>query len=208
MDKFQGLVQQVRVLHPSEDPSHDFLHILRVRKKCEQLGTALNARMEILIPAALLHDLVHVPKNHPDREKAAELAAEKARHLLMDLKTRVEDIEAILQVIREHSYSAGKKPTSLESAILQDADRLDALGAIGIARVFSCGTLMGSSFYEETDPFAANRSLNDKKFALDHFYVKLLKPVDLFNTEQARQEAQKKLQLMKLFLEQLREEIC
>jgi uncharacterized protein len=207
MDGFVKIVQQVKLLQASQDPSHDYLHVLRVRRTCERIGSFLKARMEVLIPAALLHDIVHVPKNHPDRERASELAAAEARRILVEAEVPAEQVTAILQVIREHSYSSGRSPTSLESAILQDADRLDAIGAIGIARVFSCGTLMGSSFYSEEEPFAVQRPLQDKKFMLDHFYAKLLLLADRLNTEPAREEARKRMELMKLFIHQLREEL-
>lgn len=207
MEIFETLTQFVQTQHPQNDPSHDFLHILRVRKKCEEIGTQMGAKMDILIPAALLHDLVNVPKNHPQRAQAADLSAAAASKILNDLGVSSTQIEAILTTIREHSFSAGRPPSSLESAILQDADRLDSIGAIGIARTFSCGTLLGSLFYHPSEPFAQNRSLADKNYMLDHFYVKLVKLADLMNTPPAQAEAKKRAELMHLFLEQLKTEI-
>jgi len=207
MQTFEKLTQIVQTQHPQNDPSHDFLHVVRVRKKCEEIGNQIGAKLDILIPAALLHDIVNVPKNHPQRAEAADLSAAAASKILSDLGMCSTQIEAVLTTIREHSFSAGRPPTSLESAILQDADRLDSIGAIGIARTFSCGTLLGSLFYHPSEPFAQNRSLADKYYMLDHFYAKLVKLADLMNTPPAQVEAKKRAELMNLFLQQLKTEI-
>lgn len=207
MEPFKRLIEIVKSRHPTHDPSHDFLHIERVTRKCELLGTELGARLDILIPAALLHDIVAIPKSHPDRVKASDLAAKEAKQILEQLNLFQDDIESILRTIQEHSFSAGRAPTSLESAILQDADRLDALGAIGIARTFSCGTLMGSQFYEAIDPFAANRALVDQLYMVDHFFSKLLKLAEKMNTTPAKIESAQRIKFIHLFLEQLKGEI-
>jgi uncharacterized protein len=110
-------------------------------------------------------------------------------------------------VIIEHSYSLGLKPSSIESAILQDADRIDALGAIGIMRATTCGTKLGSNYYEPSDPFAIGRELNDKQFTIDHYYVKLLKLADSMNTGAGKNEAENRTEYMKDFLKQLDHEI-
>lgn len=109
--------------------------------------------------------------------------------------------------IREHSFSAGLKPTTIESQILQDADRLDALGAIGVMRVVSCGMKMASRYYSATEPLPSARPLDDRSFVVDHFYVKLFKLAETMNTEEGRQEAQKRIAFMKEFLGQLQTEI-
>lgn len=191
------------------DPSHDFAHVLRVVAQARKIGEELGADLSVLIPAALLHDVVHVPKNHPDRAKASALAAEEARSLLMGRfgmdRTRAERIAA---VILEHSFSAAKDPSTVESAILQDADRLDAIGAIGIARVFSCGTRLGSSFYDISDPYARARPLDDKRFALDHFETKLLKLESRFHTDPARKEAARRSAFLRAFLDQFMHDVA
>lgn len=207
--RYHALFEFCRGRYDHGDPSHDFAHVLRVLATCERFGKSLGARLEILIPAALLHDIVQVPKNHPDRAQASAQAADEAGRILRDhgLADDPEALARIAEAILEHSFSAGRKPSSLESAILQDADRLDAIGAIGIARVFSCGTRMGSEFYERTEPFARTRPLDDKRYMLDHFFVKLLKLPALMNTAPGREEAERRLKHMRDFLTQLESEI-
>jgi len=206
-DRITALHDWVKANFSNEDPSHDFAHVMRVHAWAVRLGRELGADLSILEPAAYLHDLVSVPKNHPDRARAAEMAAEKARGVLVDFGWDEASVRAITLAISEHSFSAGKAPTTLESAILQDADRLDAIGSIGIARVFACGTRMGAAFYDSMDPFAENRPLDDKKYSLDHFYVKLLKRPEKMNTGPARREAERRLETMDRFLAQLEREM-
>ena len=189
------------------DPSHDFNHILRVVRMCERIGRVEGADLNILLPAALLHDVVNVPKNHPDRKEASKMAAKEASGILFHLGYSDSEIERISTVIVEHSFSLGKAPSSIESAILQDADRLDALGAIGIMRTVSCGARFEARYYDDEDPFAINRALDDKSFTLDHFYVKLFQLADKMNTQSAKTQALARMEFMKTFVQQLKEEI-
>lgn len=207
MHRFDHVLAGAQPLYPTDDPGHDLGHIRRVIQSCRQLGAQENARLELLLPAAALHDLVNVPKNHPDRARASRLAADRARPLLGDAGYTPAEIAAIAQAILEHSFSLGLKPTSLEAAVLQDADRLDALGAVGIMRCLSCGARMGASYYDVADPFARSRPLDDKAFSLDHFFVKLFLLPDLMNTSAGRAEALRRVEFMRAFLRQLGSEI-
>ena len=112
-----------------------------------------------MLAATLLHDCVAVEKNSPLRSRASTLAAEQARHILSQMDWSAKDCEAVGHAVQSHSFSANIQPVSLEARILQDADRLDAIGALGIARCFYTAGRMGSSLYEPEDPTAANRSL-------------------------------------------------
>jgi uncharacterized protein len=189
------------------DPGHDFAHICRVVENCRDIGTVLGAEMAILLPAAYLHDIINIPKNHPDRIKASRLAADEAKKILSNLGYEGHEIAQIQAVIVEHSHSLGCAPSSLESEILQDADRLDALGAVGIMRTVTCGARMGTKYYNLSDPWAADRSLDDKAYTVDHFFIKLLKMADNFNTHPGREEARRRTQFMRHFLHQLGNEI-
>lgn len=206
--RFQSLIQLVQDKYENNnDPGHDFAHILRVLENCRSLGKSVGADLETLLPSALLHDIVNLPKNHPDRLKASEQAAQEALGILKTIGYSEEEIRKIQTVITEHSYSLGRSPSCLESAVLQDADRLDALGAVGLMRTVTCGTRMEAKYYHLEDPFAEKRDLDDKKFTLDHLYTKLFKLADQMNTEFARVEGLKRLAFMKKFVEQLKEEI-
>jgi uncharacterized protein len=199
----EKLTEFAKTKYNNGDPGHDFAHIMRVVGTCKNIGSKVGANLEILIPAALFHDIVNIPKDHPDRKLASQKSAELAKNILKDFDYSEEEIDHIKTVILEHSYSLGKKPSGIESSVLQDADRLDALGAIGIMRNVSCGCLMGAPFYNVNDPFAKSRELNDIKYSIDHFFLKLFKLGETFNTQEAKIEANKRIQFMKAFLDQL-----
>lgn len=191
----------------SQDPSHDWAHIMRVARSCESIGKKEGAKLELLLPSAYMHDLINLPKNHPNRSEASTMTGVKAEEFLKQANYNDEQISLIKQIIKEHSYSKGLRPSSVEAAILQDADRLDAIGAIGILRCASVATQMGASFYHVEDLLGEQRELDDKKFMLDHYQTKLYKLPSLMNTETGKIEAQKRVQFMETFIQQLRHEI-
>ena len=189
------------------DPAHDWSHILRVVNTVVILSKELNVDTKLLVPATFLHDVVNVSKNDSKRKTASSQAANKAKELLVDFGFSNTELSTIAEIIREHSYSAGLPPTTIESEILQDADTLDSLGAIGIMRWISIGTAMNAKFYKESDPYALNRELNDKEYSLDHFQTKLLKLYDRLNTIPARNIGKRRIEFMNDFLGQLKREI-
>ena len=109
-------------------------------------------------------------------------------------------LQIISDAIRDHSFSQNKTPSTLEGKILQDADRLDAIGAIGIARVFATGGSLKRPFYNIDDPFCKTRTPDDKTWTVDHFYQKLLKLESLMNTKSGKIEAKKRTKVLKEFL--------
>lgn len=205
--RFKELVELAKPSYNNGDPAHSFAHIKRVMLLCEKLSEDTEVEREVLLAGALLHDIVNLPKNHPLRKEASAMAAKKASKLLEEADYSEEFIKKTLVVIEEHSFSLGKKPSCPESAILQDADRLDALGSIGLMRMISCGVSFKAEFYDSEDPFAKNRELDDKSFTLDHFYTKLFKLPELMNTEAGKLEADKRVLFMKEFIKQLDLEI-
>lgn len=207
MHRFAHVFAAARPLYPTDDPGHDLAHIERVLASCRQLGPAEGARLELLLAAAAVHDLVNIPKDHPDRPRASELAAEKARPLLVAAGFASDEIAVISQAVIEHSFSRGAKPSAIESAVLQDADRLDALGAVGIMRCLSCGALMGAKYYDAADPLAVRRAHDDRAYSLDHFFVKLFKLPALMNTAAGRAEAERRVAFMRTFVAQLETEL-
>ncbi|WP_052610362.1 HD domain-containing protein [Bacteriovorax sp. BSW11_IV] len=207
MEKIELLKNTVRPKYTSLDPSHDFAHIERVVQIAKKLAEIEKADVEIVMAAAYLHDIVNLPKDHPQRSRASELAAASAQRILVEIEFDPKKIENVCNAVLEHSFSRGFRPSSLESAIVQDADRLDALGAIGIMRTVTCGALMKASYYNVDDPMAKERSYDDKNFTLDHFYVKLYKLKDLMNTSAAKEEADHRISFMKSFVAQLMKEI-
>lgn len=203
---FKLFSNKARVLYPHTDPAHDYLHIMRVVHTAENLCHAENGNWAVIMPAAFFHDYIHVSKDDPRRPYASQLSAEAAIEYLKSLGYPEEYYEDIRHAIEAHSYSANIKAETLEAKIVQDADRLDSLGAIGIARCFATSTLMKRPFYSEEDPWAESRSLDDK-FGLDHFYTKLFKLVEHLNTDTAKKEGEHRIAFIKTYLEQIKREI-
>ena len=190
-----------------QDLAHDINHVLRVVKTAKFLCEAERAVIDVVIPAAYLHDCFSFPKNHPDRSQSSKIAAGKALSFLSSIGYPAEYLPAISHAIVAHSFSANIKPETLEAKIVQDADRLDALGAIGIARCIQVNTNLGVNFYSVNDPFCKQREPDDRRHAIDHFYSKLLKLSGTMNTASAKVEAEKRTSFMQLYLEQLGMEI-
>jgi len=134
-------------------------------------------------------------------------SAKKSKKILEKFDFSKEEITIISDAIRDHSFSRNKIPKTLDGQILQDADRLDALGAIGIARVFATGGSLKRSFYKIEDPFCKKRIPDDHTWTVDHFFAKLLKLESLMNTKSGKAEAKKRTRVLKEFLNQLKQEL-
>lgn len=189
------------------DGSHDISHLLRVWQNVCAIRDHEGGDAEILVVATLLHDCVAVEKNSPFRSSASRLAAARACELLSEMGWDEERVASVMHAIEAHSYSAGIEPVSLEARILQDADRLDALGMVGVARLFYVSGRMGSALYDPQDPHAARRPYDDKRFAVDHFHTKLLHLAKGFQTPTGARIAEARHERCKRFLQELTEEI-
>jgi len=190
------------------DASHDVTHCRRVLQNAKEIASGEGAaNLTVLTAAAYLHDMVNVPKDADNRERASSLSALAARPILKSLGFGEEDIAAIQHCIEAHSFSANIKPETLEARILQDADRLESLGALGIARTFYIAGKMESDLFDGEDPFAAQRTLNDKQYAVDHFKIKLLNLVETMQTDAGKRIAQHRTNSMRQFLDSLAEEL-
>ncbi|MDX6460615.1 MAG: uncharacterized protein QOE55_4312, partial [Acidobacteriaceae bacterium] len=165
-----------------EDGAHDVSHIVRVWRNVQLIHRDEGGDLEVLAAAVLLHDCVQVAKDSPLRSKASMLAANESRVRLTALGWEPSRIETVARAIESHSFSAEVAPTSIEGRILQDADRLDAIGFGGIARCFYTAGRMGSRLYDLADPEAKTRELDDARNALDHFPRKLLTLEGTFKT--------------------------
>ncbi|WP_457809094.1 HD domain-containing protein [Kushneria sp. EE4] len=194
-------------LPESADGAHDLAHLARVWRNAQTLMATEGGDSALLLAATVLHDGVHVPKDDPRRAQASRLAAEQARAILVSLKWVAARIEAVAHAIEAHSFSAGIAPQTLEAGILQDADRLDALGALGVARCFYTAGQMDSALYDPFDPQAEHRALSDQRFTLDHFQTKLLTLKAGFQTATGRQLAAQRHARLVAFRDALLEEI-
>ena len=158
------------------------MHLERVVATAMKLAAEEGARLEIVLPAAWLHDCVHVAKDSPDRPRASRLAAEHAVRFLEAAGYPAAWLPDIRHAIEAHSYSAGIPPRTVEAKVVQDADRLDALGAVGLARCIAVGAALGRPLYEPDDPFCRSRAPDDSGASVDHFYTKLLMLADTMQT--------------------------
>ncbi|OBT16948.1 phosphohydrolase [Vibrio sp. UCD-FRSSP16_10] len=189
------------------DLAHDLSHVLRVVSNAKQLTLQENADLWIVLPAAYLHDCFSYPKNHSQSHQSSQLAGDKAIQFLASIQYPSHTYKAIYHAIAAHSYSANITPTSIEAKIVQDADRLDALGAIGIARCIQVGSSFDAQLYSLDDPFADKRLLDDHKYTVDHFFNKLFKLPESMQTKAGKKEAHKRMIFMRQYLNQLRQEI-
>lgn len=189
------------------DGAHDLGHLDRVWKSCRLIAMDEPADPAILGPAAYFHDAVNLPKDAPDRAQASRRSADLAIAELAAMGYPPEKRPALHHAILAHSFSAGIAPETPEARILQDADRLEALGAIGIARMFLIAGQMGGSLFDATDPMALGRPLDDRRFALDHIQVKLVRIADRMQTATGRAMAAERLEWMESFRTRLLSEI-
>ncbi len=189
------------------DPAHDLLHFKRVVASAKSLCAQEKARLEIVLPAAWLHDVVIIAKDDPRRKQASKLSADAAVEFLKTINYPENYLAEIHHAIVAHSFSANIETKSLEASIVQDADRLDALGAIGLARCFIVAGMLKRPLYSEQDPFVHARPINDQEFTIDHFYAKLFKIADTLKTSAGQQEGARRVALMKRYLNDLSFEI-
>lgn len=196
----------IRNLLEGEGSGHDWWHIHRVRNNALNIAKVYNVDLFVVELAALLHDIADHKLHDGDEEIGPRKAAE-----WMDNQKVLEEVKNhVLQIMQEVSFSKGKKPSSLEGKIVQDADRLDAIGAIGIARTFAFGGYKKREMYNPEIPPVAYATLEDYKKntnpTLNHFYEKLLLLRDMMNTEEAKNIAHERHQFMEQYLKQFYQE--
>jgi uncharacterized protein len=210
MINLEQIMRTVQLLLHNQSPAHDFQHISRVYKNAELISKQEESvDLDIVLAAALLHDLVVYPKGSSKTINSADDSAEIAKKILLEYKNYPrEKIEKVADAIRTHSYSKKLVPQTLEGKVLQDADRLDAIGAVGIARTFSVGGSENRSLYNPTDAFCeTERQLDDTQWTLDHIKKKLMILKNSMHTKTAKKIAEERTEFMELFLNQLRKEI-
>ena len=189
------------------DAAHDLHHTRRVVRNAVQLTAEEEADPQVTLPAAWLHDCVAVAKDSPHRAKGSLLAAEAATTFLAEMRYPEAKLPEVFHAIEAHSFSAGIPPRTVEARVVQDADRLDSLGAIGIARCLLVGGHLGRPLLAMNDPFCVERQPDDGRYTIDHFYAKLLKLPATMQTAAGRAEAERRADYMRDYLDRLRDEI-
>lgn len=188
------------------DPGHDMEHCLRVAVWTLRI-VGNRVPREHAMAAALLHDIVNVPKNSPDRARASEWSAAMALSLLELHGFSASAAAEVADAVRTHSFSAGHVPTSELGRALRDADRLEALGAIGLFRTISTGARMGARYFHADDPWAERRALDDRAYSVDHFFTKLLLLPESMCSDVGRAEALRRARFLRAALDELAAEI-
>ena len=189
------------------DAAHDLNHTLRVVNNCKLLMKIETVDSNIVIISAWLHDVVTLPKNHPNKTNSSQLSADYAVPYLKKWGCSPHEIKEIKHCIIAHSFSANIHPETIEAKLLQDADRLDSLGAIGVSRCLQIGGAINIPLYNRNDPFCTNREPEDKNNSIDHFYKKLFLLPCTLHTSEARKMAEQRVVFMRKFLEELNQEI-
>ncbi len=188
------------------DVAHDLEHVRRVVGNAQVLAAAEGARWEIVQPAAWLHDCVTFAKDSPRRGAASRLAAAQAGEWLREWGWPEPLLPEIAHAIEAHSFSAGITPNTIEAKVVQDADRLDALGAAGLARCLMLGGALGRPLYAADDPWCEQRAPDDRAACVDHFYTKLLQLENTMQTASGRREARRRTVFLRRFLTELKRE--
>ena len=164
---------------------HGYEHTERVYKLCENIGYQLNADMDVLLPAAILHDIARGEPNH------ALNGSKMAERILSEYEVPLNILEQISHAIQTHRFSENIKPETVEAMILSDSDKLDAIGAVGIYRAAAFSSEVGRPFED----------------FIDHFHEKLLELKDLLYTVEANKLAQDRHEFMLKYLEQVKNEL-
>ncbi|MEI7412283.1 phosphohydrolase [Pectobacterium aroidearum] len=195
--------------HSQGDAAHDISHFRRVWCTAQRLAEDTDANRLVILTACYFHDIVSLAKNHPERRCSSAMAAEKTLDILQSTfpDFPADRYPAVQHAIEAHSFSAAITPQSEEAKIVQDADRLESLGAIGLARVFAVSGALNNILFDADDPFAEWRELNDKTYALDHFQCKLLRLPETMQTVKGRAMAVHNARFLVQFMAKLSSEL-
>ena len=185
------------------DGAHDSAHLDRVWRTAQALlEHHPEADRLVVLAACYLHDLVNLPKNDPERDQASRRSARLARHQLAHLGFPPDKLDAVAHAIEAHSFSAAIPAETIEAKIVQDADRMDGLGLVGLARMFYIAGRMESSLAHPGDPLGKERDFDDRRYCLDHIMVKLQKLPDMMQTDAARALGHERLAKLLAFREE------
>lgn len=205
MQRIELLKEKVKILFDKESSGHDYFHTLRVYNNAINLSNDIVCDLELIKISALLHDV--------DDDKIFDTSNyANAKMLLDELNYDLAFQNKVFNIISEISFASNKnkKPTTIEAMIVQDADRLDAIGAIGIARAFAYGGAKGRELYDPDKKVNLNMTKeeyrNSDGTTINHFYEKLLLLKDLMNTDKAKEIAENRTEYMKKYLEEFYQE--
>ena len=194
-------VEQARALYTEGDAAHRFDHVLRVTTLAVKIAEAEGADVEIVRAAALLHDV----GLDNGRQRHEEIAAERVYQILAGQPR--EKVDAVAQAIRSHRFRAGPPPQTLEAKCLFDADKLDAIGAIGVARAFAFGGAAGQRLWAPVPAGYDEHQSGDEHTPAHEFVVKLAKIQDRLTTQAGRRIGAARHEFMVAFFARLEAEV-
>jgi len=208
---WKAVFEKWNLLHyQNDDASHDIYHFRRVANNAFHIASNYpeeSVDKFVLLAAAYFHDVVNLPKDHPRRKEASKLSAEKAGKILTDLGVSSEKIPGVQHAILTHSFSAKIEPKTIEAKILQDADRIDSFGTVGVLRALYVAGRLGRSLFDTSDPLAHKRPLDDQKFSLDHLETKIMIMPKSLKTDYGKNIAEPRVEIVKTFRDLLAKEI-
>ena len=202
-------IEEARALYNGAESGHDFDHVLRVLALAERIGRAEGANLDTLRAAALLHDIARADEDEARGDDHALMAAERARAILLGRGASAEDVDAVTHAIAAHRFRTNAPPETLEAKILFDADKLDSIGAIGVARAYAISGVLNQRLWGPVlgEATATRNQRNSEHTAVAEFAVKLSKVRDRIHTAAARQIAAERHAYMVEFFARLEREV-
>ena len=203
MLELESVRARARSYFETAPPAHDWHHVQRVETLAETLvdrhPEPIDERVVTL--AVLLHDIGRDREDRGEIDDHADWGAQEAGRILEDVGAETATIEAVQHCIRSHRYSNAIEPETLEARIVSDADNLDALGAVGIARVFSHGTAIGSPIYDPAVPLEADETAAGET-QYNHLHKKILALPDRLYTDAGRELGEARAEFVREYVEQ------
>lgn len=208
--RWLDILKKITTEHLDGDPAHDMGHFQRVWSMAKKIaiGEGQPFDAEVLIAASWLHDVVNLPKNHPEVHMASRMAGDKAVELLIPLGFAPDKADALRHAVAAHSYSAQIVPLTPEARIVQDAGRLESVGAISIARTFvSCGIMRRAIVHMDDPEAKAGREPDNRKYGVDLFLTRMRKVPELLQTATAKAIARQRAEFTEGFIRQIAAEV-
>ncbi len=192
-------VEEAAALYEAHEAAHAFDHVLRVYRLAEGIGRAEGADLRVVLTAALLHDVIHTGSDHHLRSAAR--AREILRHEPSDF------VDAVVHCIEAHRFRTGPSPRTLEAQVLHDADKLDAIGAIGVARAFAYAGYHGNRLWAPLAEVCQHPAPSGEAYTPVHeFWHKLQHLAQRLYTPTARRIAKERHAFMVAFFQRLDQE--
>lgn len=207
-------VEEARKLYTDDDPVHDFNHVLRVLALAERLAEAEGADLEIVRTAALLHDISRLDDKNAESGFVLEVDGETDHAVLAGRAARTilagqpaDFVDAVVHAIEAHRFRNTITPQTIEARVLFDADKLDAIGAVGVARAFAYAGHHSMPLWGDVSPDYRPGESREQHTPHHEFHVKLKQIKDRMTTESGRRMADSRHQFMMAFFDQMAEEV-